>query len=445
MVKTEKDHILQDGEVFSRVVLLEQMERVLESRHFRNSRRYPALLRYVVEQTLAGGVDGLKERTLGVDVFARVTNYDTNADPVVRVTAGEIRKRLAQYYQEPGHETEVRIDLPSGGYIPRFTYPGAGREPERVEVEPTPLFLPQAPVPEPGPPVMVEVVQPVFPPELQPVRKNPVVTRHWRRTWLPMTGVLCLLLAGLAAWVAASRQRKAEQGISYFWQTALGSPNPFTIVIGVHSLDETGKERENGTPLSESGHRPADMLDTMIHSDMVPVSDIVAHSRVTDLLTRHNRRYTTLGSGDASIEAIRGGPMVLIGGLDNVWTLRLTAKLRFHFSEKLQTANAILDSEHPGTVWRFNNMQDAAATTQDYAIVASYFDTTIDQSVLVIAGIGKAGTQIAAEFLTNEEGLRHWMEQSRSPAVGKNVEMVLSTQVVDGKAGPPRVVASATW
>jgi len=80
-------------------------------------------LRFVVEQTLAGKTEALKERTLGVDVFARPSHYDTNDDPIVRVTAGEIRKRIAQYYQEPGHEEELRIYLPLGSYVPHFFPP----------------------------------------------------------------------------------------------------------------------------------------------------------------------------------------------------------------------------------------------------------------------------------------------------------------------------------
>src|SRR5260370_40871559 len=62
----------------------------------------------------------MKERTVGVDGFARPSHYDTNEDPIVRVTAGEIRKRIAQYYQEPGHGEELRIDLPLGSYVPHF-------------------------------------------------------------------------------------------------------------------------------------------------------------------------------------------------------------------------------------------------------------------------------------------------------------------------------------
>lgn len=101
----------------------EQLERLLASPHFHNSRRFPSLLRFVVEHVLNGQTDLLKERTLGIEVFGRSANYDTSADPIVRVTAAEVRKRIAQYYDEPGRERELRISLPSGSYVPQFYWP----------------------------------------------------------------------------------------------------------------------------------------------------------------------------------------------------------------------------------------------------------------------------------------------------------------------------------
>ncbi|MEI9969065.1 MAG: hypothetical protein WDM87_10700 [Terracidiphilus sp.] len=88
--------------------------------HFAASKRYPALLKYIVENTLAGKSDLLKERTLGVEVFDRPATYDTNADTVVRYTAGEVRKRLQLFYHEEGRHSSIRISLPAGSYVPVF-------------------------------------------------------------------------------------------------------------------------------------------------------------------------------------------------------------------------------------------------------------------------------------------------------------------------------------
>jgi hypothetical protein len=95
-----------------REAVLAHLREVLASPHFCNSKRYPALLEYIVEKTLAGQSELLKERTLGVEVFDRPASYDTNADTVVRYTAGEVRKRLSLYYHELERTPPIQISLP---------------------------------------------------------------------------------------------------------------------------------------------------------------------------------------------------------------------------------------------------------------------------------------------------------------------------------------------
>ena len=93
---------------------------VLSNPHFCNSKRYPAFLQHVVEAVLSGHADELKERTLGIEVFGRRPDYDTNSDTIVRYTAGEVRKRLALYYSEAQHSPVIRIHLPIGSYVPEL-------------------------------------------------------------------------------------------------------------------------------------------------------------------------------------------------------------------------------------------------------------------------------------------------------------------------------------
>src|ERR1700730_14640635 len=111
----------------------EQLERLLVHPLFANSKRYPALLAYAVEQTLLGNSAELKERSIGVEVFGRSPSYDANSDPVVRITAGEVRKRLTQYYYDPAHRGELILELPTGSYVPLF------REPERLPAAEPPV------------------------------------------------------------------------------------------------------------------------------------------------------------------------------------------------------------------------------------------------------------------------------------------------------------------
>src|ERR1700678_3918751 len=120
------------------VAVREQLKRLLAHQLFTNSKRYPVLLAYTVEQTLLGNASELKERTIGIEAFGREPSYDVNLDPVVRTTAAEVRKRLIQYYYNTDHTGELVIEIPVGSYIPSFRDPvilKAGLLPEAVNLE----------------------------------------------------------------------------------------------------------------------------------------------------------------------------------------------------------------------------------------------------------------------------------------------------------------------
>src|SRR5258708_13131310 len=96
------------------------VEKILASPGFGNADRLRRFIRYVVEETLNGQTDKLKESLLGIDVFGRKPTYDPRVDAVVRTEAVKLRARLRDYYESEGREDEVVIDLPKGGYIPAF-------------------------------------------------------------------------------------------------------------------------------------------------------------------------------------------------------------------------------------------------------------------------------------------------------------------------------------
>src|SRR6516162_6238160 len=105
---------------FSSTSIREELDRVLASPEFRTSKRSQDFLKFVVEHALSGQADLLKERTIGIDVFGRSTDYDPGEDATVRVKAGEVRKRLGLYYSEQGALDLIRIELPLGTYVPEF-------------------------------------------------------------------------------------------------------------------------------------------------------------------------------------------------------------------------------------------------------------------------------------------------------------------------------------
>ena len=97
-----------------------QLDRILASEPFANSDRLRRFLRYVVERTLAGEGDRLKEYVIGAEVFDRGDRYDPRLDSIVRVEAGRLRAKLDEYYVGPGASDALLIRLPRGGYAPAF-------------------------------------------------------------------------------------------------------------------------------------------------------------------------------------------------------------------------------------------------------------------------------------------------------------------------------------
>ena len=101
------------------------LERALGARPLRRAPSLQRLLQYVVEGALAGRNGELKEYSIAVEVFDRTPDFDPRLDPIVRVQAAKLRKRLAQYYADEGSGDPIRIELPVGGYAPQFRYAAA--------------------------------------------------------------------------------------------------------------------------------------------------------------------------------------------------------------------------------------------------------------------------------------------------------------------------------
>ncbi len=207
-----------------------QLNRLLAHPLFTNSKRYPVLLAYTVEQTLLGNGGDLKERTIGVEAFGRNPDYDVNLDPVVRTSAAEVRRRLIQYYYDPAHTGELIIELTAGSYVPVFRRPepatqnaaDAGLE-QRQEQKPEQTNETFAQTPELGP-SGVEV-------SASPSLSAGNSLLHGIRRWLPIA--VSLLLA-LAAGIAIGRYHRspAPSNVERFWQPITSGQDPITYCLG---------------------------------------------------------------------------------------------------------------------------------------------------------------------------------------------------------------------
>ena len=404
-----------------RQLVLSQLERILSDARFTASKRYPGLLRYIVEQTLAQNEENLKERTLGVEVFHRPPNYDTNLDPVVRLCAAEVRKRLAQYYQSPLHEGELRIDLHPGSYIPLFSHPAAAGP--RIEVLPQPL----------------------------PAQLNQGSQPRNTRKYLAVSAIAALFVISIvtAITLAARYGRsdaRQESALEEVWSPLFAGSKPILFCVGEKELTAT-----QDSPLAELQSGADDDSSFQPSAGMngfVAFSDVQVLSRFVSLAGNHGHPFRVQNSRTIVSSQLREGPVVLIGALNNIWTLNRTGSLRFHLEGPVGPDGIywIADAQHPGSrAWQVRAQAPRSDTVKDYAIAARFVDESTGQVVLVAAGIAGSGTRAAGEFLTDETSLKHVAEDAGANWEKKNFEFVLSSQVAGGMQGKPKVEAIALW
>jgi hypothetical protein len=392
----------------------QQLERMLAAPLFHASKRYPSFLRFVITNTLAGQTDLLKERLLGIEIFGRAPDYDTTRDPIVRVTAAEIRKRIEQYYHEPEHAEEIRFFLPSGSYVPLFYLPGhhAGVSKHKPETNGRSKFW--------------HFVEGLTSKRIAFSSKKAIV------------GVLAmaLVVGATAAWYASR-----PPVIKRFWAPFVKTGEPVLFCIADQSQFSTISERDAADPAR---------LTTLTDESLVAVviDDVSPLINIAGMLRAYGKTYRVLGEATTTLNDLRRGPSVFIGAFTNSWTLRLTAPLRFHFANDAEmTRFWIEDRANPAKRdWVLNRSQQKhTGIYKDYAIVARLVDPNTDQFVVVAAGIGRGGTVAAGEFLVDAQHMNEILSHVPKDWERRNMEIVLETQVINWESGPPRIDAIYTW
>jgi hypothetical protein len=163
------------------------------------------------------------------------------------------------------------------------------------------------------------------------------------------------------------------------------------------------------------------------------------------VLAVREKTSTLESSTGTSFADLQKGPVVLISGFNNQWTMRITNPLRFYFVRTSTDDYTIQDRTNPKQVWGINTAGPFVKMDRDFGIVARFHDPTTEQIVVVAAGIGENGTIAASRLLTDERYLSELKRERRLPLPEQNFEAVVETQIIDGKPGPPRVVATYLW
>ncbi len=372
-----------------------ELQRVLESPEFRTSKRCQDFLRFVVENTLLGKADILKERTIGIEAFGRPASYDPSDDATVRVKAGEVRKRLGLYYAAEGARDAIRIELPGGGYVPEFTVHPAKPVEKRSQ---------------PG------------------TASDPGGVMGSRGLRLAL---LASALVGVGlTWFALASHRTA---LSQFWAPVLVGSSPAILCAAYVPVY---------TPTSPEGSSGGPPGFTLLSDQFVGGGDLVAAARLSAMLTRMGRAYQVRIGQEVSLQDLRTSPAVLIGYSYTSWR-EISKELRYFIDASRQPA-VILDNGKP-TSWYLPKLGADRHTEEDYAVVSRVFHPDTRAMLVELAGITQYGTEAASDLLSNADLLAEALRGAPNDWPRKNLQLVLHVKVIGGSPALPTVVAAHFW
>jgi hypothetical protein len=381
----------------------EELSRVLACHEFRSSKRSQDFLRYVVEHTLAGHADMLKERTIGIEVFGRSTSYEPSDDATVRVKAGDVRKRLGLYYAEHGAQNPLRIELPAGTYVPEFR---ASDAPEAA----TPVSLATGPAAAP----------------------TPVQPRSLRNLYILVGAALVAIAIAGVLWM---RSRPAATELDQFWSPVLKGSAPVSLCVAFVPVYGLNRDPASATPA-----RVDDFV--LLTDQFVGGGDLIASSRVSAMLARMQHAYRLRIGSDVSFQDLRSAPAILVGYSYTRWK-EISSQLRF-FIDTSREPVGITDNGKP-TELTLPNLPADRRTSEDYAIVSRVFHPDTHAMLVELAGITQYGTEAAADLVTNPDLMAEALHGAPAGWQNRNLQLVLHVKVISGTPSSPKVVRAHFW
>ena len=375
-----------------------ELDRVLASPHFNHSKRYPAFLRYIVEEAIAGRAEDIKERTIGVQVFGRPADYETNTDPIVRVTAGAIRRRLQQYYLEPLHATELSIELPPGTYVPSFQF--AARSLTAVSVlKPCSTEAEKA---KPG-----------------------LLAQKWKGTprWLRFVAAAAVIAVAISS-SFSYKQQAANNPVNQFWYPLTSTRQTLLLCVGNARDNDFGEN--------------------------VSLPDMLTLSGIQNTLKSRNRTYQVVDISTVDPSKVSGSPAVFVVPYHNQWAMQLTRRLRYSFEVNSNPtpqsgqprASGVIKDTFSQAEWR---SEHTGSHDNNYAIVARFMDPSLNRIVVLISGLTPAATTAAGQLLTDAKYTDLLASHAPADWQKMNLEAVVRTQADNHQPGPPEIEATYFW
>jgi hypothetical protein len=389
----------------------QQIEKLINSHSLRGSESLCKLLRYLAEHSLDHPGAALKEYQIATEVLGRSPGFDPQSDSTVRVQAGRLRIKLAEYYAHEGPEDPIIVELPKGSYSLTFH------------------------VRTPGGPSMPGLAL-----EKESSRTE---ARGSNRSWAVAVGALSVLLVAslvtsAVLWSARSRSQVAAKqpapaAYQIFWDRFVTAPQPPWVVFS--NANFVGRPQTNMRYFNPSTDSRELVLDH--YTGVGEVLAIHELDRVFDLL---NRQLRVKRGALFSLDDVRNNDLIFIGSpAENLTLLEIPGTKEFVF-QRVNSGPRSGDMEvinvYPaaGESRVFMASPSSQSVSEDYAIVALKPGLDPARSMLILAGTTTVGTQAAAEYVCREDSLVELLQRLSvsKPGEIKPFEALLRVKVTHG-------------
>jgi hypothetical protein len=414
------------------------IERVLHSAAFSRSDTSRLLLKFIVEKSLAGDLDSLKEYTIATEALGRPPDFDPKADSIVRIQVQRLRKRLEEYYGDEGRDDPVRIVIPSGHYIPEFrTHP------------------------EPGPPKKIDEPLVLSSPDQSLVASSRELSHRFLIglvvVLLGAVVIMGLYLSRAFGLRASAKPSPLPSSLDPLWQVFV-PPNAPPLIVYSNAMfltDDYGDvyrvSLSSAHPLPSGAKIPSlsglenippvlPRTGNLRYFDLYTgTGEVVAAGKIAGLLGAQKQDFSVERSGLVSYDNIRAGNVIFLGSSAEdavLEKLPIDAELVFDLSGE----DAVIRDRGaaPGQPRSYQLGRDpkTGEYQTDYALLNLLPSVDPGRYVMVLAGITTLGTQAAAEFATSPAQmatLENMRAGSRGPA-GRSpyFQSLLEVQIRNG-------------
>ena len=392
----------------------QQIDKLIKSHRLHTSESLCKLLRYLAEHSLDHPGIGLKEYQIATEVLGRPVGFDPQSDSTVRVQAGRLRVKLAEYYANEGRGDSLLVEIPKGSYVLAFHLRAANAEAQ------------------PGPsPVALE-------PEAR--RENaPSFTRGWVIT-VAVFSVLLAASLSTTAILLSQRLRPLAAGGStappayqIFWNRFLTGPQQPWVIFSNGSFvgrPETGMRYFN----------PSSDQRSFILDHYTGVGEVLAIHELDRVFNMLNRPIRVKRGALFSLDDAKNNDLIFVGSpSENLTLLDVPGTQEFVFrrmeSGPRKGDLAVINVHpQPGEPTTFLGTPANQPTTEDYAVVSLLPGLDPSRSILILAGDTTFGTQAAVEYVCRENSVRELLQRLKVSKPGdlKPFEALLHVRIVHG-------------